>query len=85
MIILNKEARDEMKNRSFRSILLAFMISIIILMAFVNIYSIFATYSIEEQYRSMINNMFTINQVSRDINLSVFYFDKYFSTRVETN
>jgi|GEM_PF-5763764 len=70
-----------MKNRSLKFRLIWFITSIIILMAMLNVYSIFTSKTIETQYKEMINNMYNINQIGTDINLSVSYFDNYMSSK----
>jgi hypothetical protein len=54
-------------------------------MAMLNMYSIFVSKNIETQYKEMINNMYNINQIGTDINLSVFYFDNYMSSKTQSN
>ncbi|HAZ36787.1 MAG TPA: sensor histidine kinase [Clostridiaceae bacterium] len=74
-----------MKNRSLKFRLIWFITSIIILMAMLNVYSIFTSKTIETQYKEMINNMYNINQIGTDINLSVSYFDNYMSSKTQSN
>lgn len=74
-----------MKKQSFRRSLIGFILLMIVLMVATNVYSMIIIKSIEGQYSNMIGKMLTINEVGNDINLSVFYFDKYFTTKSKTD
>ena len=70
-----------MKKQSFRRSLIGFILLLLVLMVATNVYSMIIIKSIEVQYSNMIGKMLAINEVGNDINLSVFYFDKYFTTK----
>ena len=70
-----------MKGKSLKFKLIAFILSIIISMASLNIYSLFVIRDIKAKYSTMIDKMIYINQIGQNIELSVYYFDKYFNTR----
>lgn len=74
-----------MNTRGLKFKLLSFTCIIIGLMVGINIYFMFSTKSIENQYSNMINKVLTINEINQDVNNSVFYFDKYFSTKVQSD
>jgi sensor histidine kinase YesM len=73
------------KGQSLRHKLLWFIASVIVLMAIINIYSIIVTRSIDVEYSNMINKMIKIDQIGQNMKLSVFYFDKYFSTKAQSD
>lgn len=50
-----------------------------------NVYSIYVINHIENNYKTLTNNMFDINKISNDINLAAFYFDNYISTKTHSN
>jgi sensor histidine kinase YesM len=70
-----------LKRQSFKYSLLGFIALMIMLMIFINIYSMVIINSIEAQYSTMIEKMLSINEIGNGVDLSVFYFDKYFSTK----
>lgn len=70
-----------MKKQSFKHNLVGFIALMVVLMFFVNIYSMLVIESAQNQYSSMIEKMLTINEVGNDVNRSAFYFDKYFTTK----
>jgi two-component system, sensor histidine kinase YesM len=70
-----------LKRQSFKYSLLGFISLMMMLMIFINIYSMLVIKSIETQYSTMIEKMLSINEIGNEIDLSVFYFDKYFSTK----
>jgi len=69
------------KRKSLKFRLVAFILAIIISMASLNIYSLFVIRDIKAKYSNMIDKMIYINQIGQNIGLSVYYFDKYFTTR----
>lgn len=70
-----------MKKQSFRYSLLGFIGLMIVLMIFIGGFSVLVIKSIEARYSNMIDKMLAINGIGNDINSSVFYFDKYFTTK----
>lgn len=70
-----------MKRQSFKYSLLGFIALMIVLMIFISVFSSLEIKSIEAQYTNMIEKMLAINEIGSDINSSVFYFDKYFTTK----
>ena len=70
-----------MKRKSLKFRLVAFILVIIISMASLNIYSLFVIRDIKARYSNMIDKMIYINQIGQNIGLSVYYFDKYFTSR----
>ncbi|MDP4088389.1 MAG: sensor histidine kinase [Bacillota bacterium] len=69
-----------MNNKSLKFKLLVFIAFIVILMTSLNLYSIYKTKSFEAKYSDMIGRLMTIDGINQDMNLSVLYFDKYFTT-----
>lgn len=65
--------------------LLSFIIVVIVVMAGLNVYSLYITRSMESQYSKMISGMMTIHEISRDIDSSSFYLDKYFSAKTQSD
>lgn len=70
-----------MKKQSFKYSLLGFIGLMIVLMIFISSFSMLVIKSVENQYTNMIEKMLSINEIGKDINSSVFYFDKYFTTK----
>lgn len=70
-----------MKKQSFRYSLLGFIGLLLVLMIFIGGFSVLVIKSVEARYSNMIDKMLAINGISSDINSSVFYFDKYFTTK----
>lgn len=70
-----------MKKQSFKYSLLGFIGLMIVLMIFISSFSMIVIRSVESQYTNMIEKMLAINEIGTDINNSVFYFDKYFTTK----
>jgi len=69
------------KRKSLKFRLVTFILAVIISMASLNIYSLFVIRDIKAKYSNMIDKMIYINQIGQNIGLSVYYFDKYFTTR----
>lgn len=70
-----------MRKQSFKYSLIGFIGLMIVLMIFISVFSTLVIQSIEGRYTSMIEKMISINEIGSDINSSVFYFDKYFTTK----
>jgi sensor histidine kinase YesM len=70
-----------LKKQSFKYSLLGFIFLMIMFMIFMSGFSMMVIKSIETQYSTLIEKMLSINDIGNDINSSVFYFDKYFTTK----
>lgn len=69
-----------MNRKSLKFKLLTFIAFIVVLMTSINLYSIFNTKSFEVKYSDMLGRLMKIDGINQDMNLSVLYFDKYFTT-----
>lgn len=69
-----------MNRKSLKFKLLIFIALIVTLMTLINIYSIFNTKSFEARYSVMLGRLITIEGINEEMNLSILYFDKYFTT-----
>lgn len=74
-----------MNYRSLRIRLLGFIAIALISIISVNIYSVLRIRSLENQYNDMINKMFIINNINKEINSSKVYLEKYFLTKTDSD
>ncbi|WP_040210172.1 sensor histidine kinase [Clostridium polynesiense] len=74
-----------MNYRSLRIRLLGFISIAIISIISINMYSILRIKSMENQYNDMINKMFVINNINKEINSSKLYLEKYFLTKTDSD
>lgn len=54
-------------------------------MVFINFYTILQGRTVEKKYSNMINKMIVIDSVGKNITNSAFYFDKYFSSKTQSD
>lgn len=73
-------------NRNSLKFKLLFLVLIIVIsMAFINFYAILQGRNVEKKYSNMINKMIIIDSIGKNITNSSFYFDKYFSSKAQSD
>ncbi|KZL90265.1 sensor histidine kinase [Clostridium magnum] len=70
-----------MKTKSLKNRLMSFVIFTILSMILIEAFTVLISKKIEITYSVMIKKMLLVNEISNDIDSSLFYFDKYIDTK----